>query len=158
MESDYFKEHYPKFADKCGIKYLIKRMNEVSLFHLSKYIQRFQLLVDKIKANLPGVMTTLQKNLKEIESQLVDFGIQKDIRPEDRLGKLFQIISDFSREYEKLIYGGRAILDNDEEAPCKKIYDIFHTDFKHKLQMDHTGNLEQDRVKKWINNATVRFF
>ena len=33
-EKDYFKEHYPKFADKCGIKYLIKRMNEVCFFFI----------------------------------------------------------------------------------------------------------------------------
>ncbi|KAE9547206.1 hypothetical protein FO519_009582 [Halicephalobus sp. NKZ332] len=140
LEQDYFRKKYPKFVSTCGIKYLIKRMNE--------------LLVNKIKADWPRVMTTLQKNLKEIESQLLDLGVQQDIRSEDLSEKLFQIISDFSKEYEKLIYGGRAVLDNDEKAPCTKIYDIFHTEFEHKLQMNHTQNLERDRVRGWINNAT----
>ncbi|PAV90945.1 hypothetical protein WR25_12928 [Diploscapter pachys] len=139
LEQDYFSQNYPDFSNTCGIKYLIKRMNE--------------LLVKKIKADLPRLMTAFQNDLKKIERQLIDLGVREDITPENRSKKMFEIISDFSKEYEKLIQGGRAVLYNDEEAPCKKISDIFYVDFERELEIDHTKNLTPDRVKRWIDNA-----
>ena len=102
-------------------------------------------------------MIALKNDVEGIERQLSDLGPQQDIKQEDHWETLFQIISDFSKEYEKLIYNGHAILDNDEEAPCKKIFDILHIDFERELRIDHTQNLNPDRVKRWINNATVSF-
>ena len=157
LEQDYFSQNYPNFANTCGIHYLIRRMNEVCLFHFSKYIHRFQLLVDKIKADLPRLTTALQNELEEIERQLSNLGVQQDITSEDRSEELAQIISDFSKEYEKLIYSGRAILKNNEQAPCKKISDIFYVDFERELEIDHKQNLTPDRVKGWVDNAIVSF-
>ncbi|PAV62936.1 hypothetical protein WR25_03851 isoform B [Diploscapter pachys] len=139
LEKDYFSQNYPDFSNTCGIKYLIKRMNE--------------LLVKKIKADLPILMAAFQNDLKKIERQLIDLGVREDITPENRSEKMFEIINDFSKEYEKLIQGGRAVLYNDEEAPCKKISDIFYVDFERELQIDHTKYLTPDRVKRWIDNA-----
>ncbi|KAE9547484.1 hypothetical protein FO519_009304 [Halicephalobus sp. NKZ332] len=140
LEQYYFNKNYPDFANKCGIKYLIKRMNE--------------LLVKEIKNDLPRLMIALKNDVEEIERKLSELGVQEDVKQEEHWEKLFQIISDFSKEYEKLIYGGHSILDNDEEAPCKKIFDILHIDFECELRIDHTQNLKPDRVKGWINNAT----
>ena len=44
LEREYFRENYPKFENKCGIKYLIKRMNEVCVLHFSNIFIGFSCL------------------------------------------------------------------------------------------------------------------
>ena len=54
LEQRYFSKNYPDFANKCGIKYLIKRMNEVFFFIFLNISIDFSYSWNKSKLTCPG--------------------------------------------------------------------------------------------------------
>lgn len=111
-ESNFFftHEHYKPFANRCGVTYLTRRLNQV--------------LINHIQMTLPDLKMKVQSQLDKFQKELMSYGTM----PDDRGAKermLLNMISKYEKEYKNMIDGSSAAASKSELVGGARIAYIF---------------------------------
>ncbi|CAI9104133.1 OLC1v1002754C1 [Oldenlandia corymbosa var. corymbosa] len=141
-EEKFFRSRpvYSDLADRCGIPQLAKKLN--------------QLLVQHIKAVLPGLKARINSNLVAVAKEHASYG---EIT-ESKAGQgalLLNILSKYCDAYSAMIEGKNEEMSTSELSGGARIHYIFQNIFVKSLEeVDPCEDLTDDDIRTAIQNAT----
>uniref|UniRef100_A0A914QKD7 Dynamin-type G domain-containing protein n=1 Tax=Panagrolaimus davidi TaxID=227884 RepID=A0A914QKD7_9BILA len=145
-EEIFLKKHYPDLANKNGIKYLAKTLNELLLGNICKV--------------LPGLKIRIAKMTSDYERKFQILG--EPIAEEEKDGKLVQIIDDFVTTLKDLIDGNSDIVETLKEVGGALLFDVFYKTFAKEMDdIDPLDGLDGGAIliaRKNIQSTTPEIF
>uniref|UniRef100_A0AC34GNZ3 Dynamin-1-like protein n=1 Tax=Panagrolaimus sp. ES5 TaxID=591445 RepID=A0AC34GNZ3_9BILA len=145
-EEIFLKKHYPDLANKNGIRYLAKTLNELLLGNICKV--------------LPGLKIRIAKMTSEYERKFHLLG--EPIAEEEKDAKLVKIIDDFVTTLKELIDGNSDIAEILKEVGGALLFDVFYKDFANEIEnIDPLDGLNGGAIliaRKNIQSTTPEVF
>ncbi|KAF5731901.1 Dynamin-related protein 3A isoform 1 [Tripterygium wilfordii] len=141
-EEKFFRNRpvYNGMADRCGVPQLAKKLN--------------QILVQHIKAILPGLKSRISSTLVSVAKEHASYG---DIT-ESKAGQgalLLNILSKYSEAFSSMVEGKNAEMSTTELSGGARIHYIFQNIFVKSLEeVDPCEGLTDDDIRTAIQNAT----
>ncbi|KAL3515468.1 hypothetical protein ACH5RR_022370 [Cinchona calisaya] len=141
-EEKFFRSRpvYSDLADRCGIAQLAKKLN--------------QLLVQHIKAVLPGLKARINSSLVTVAKEHASYGEVT----ESKAGQgalLLNILSKYCEAYSSMIEGKNEEMSTSELSGGARIHYIFQNIFVKSLEeVDPCEDLTDDDIRTAIQNAT----
>lgn len=141
-EEKFFRSRpvYSDIADRCGVPQLAKKLN--------------QLLVQHIKAVLPGLKERINNSLASVAKEHASYGEVT----ESKAGQgalLLNILSKYCEAYSSMVEGKNEEMSTDQLSGGARIHFIFQNIFVKSLEeVDPCEDLTDDDIRTSIQNAT----
>ncbi|XP_057977621.1 dynamin-related protein 3A [Malania oleifera] len=141
-EEKFFRSRpvYNGLTDRCGVPQLAKRLN--------------QILVQHIKAVLPGLKSRISTDLVSVAKEYASYGEIAESKPAQGT-LLLNILSKFSEAFSSMLEGKNEEMSTSELSGGARIHYIFQSIFVKSLEeVDPCEDLTDEDIRTAIQNAT----